>query len=206
MLSGGLQPGERVTERGLHTRLGMGASPVRDALARLDVEGLVVTLPRRGYQISPLSIQGIEDVFDVWRIIGPAMVVIAWRRLGADGMAQLHANIVADVSESDTPVEAARKAWTAISLATSNRHLIDTFGRLELHLARILYLTVEFLNKVPSPGQGHHTSVVEALLLDDEDKMQKHVVAFIDEFRNEVLGVVRQLSSVTTAALSFQAT
>lgn len=205
ILSGELQPGERVTERGLHGRLGFGASPVRDALARLDSEGLVSTLPRRGYRISPLTLQSIDEVFDVWRIIGPAMVAMAFRRQGSAGMAALHASILADVEDTDTPVQAARKAWTAISRATANRHLVDTFSRLELHLARILYLTLDHLRKVPSPGHGHHDSVIETLLLTDEAQIQARTAEFIDGFRAEVLSVISQFSSVQSAELSFRA-
>ena len=102
IIHGELLPGERVTERALQARLVLGASPIRDALARLDNEGLVLTLPRRGYQICPLTLQSIDDVFVLWRIIGPAMVALAYRRLGPGGVQALRTQILANISDEDT--------------------------------------------------------------------------------------------------------
>ena len=72
-----LAPGQRVTERQLATDLGYGLTPVRQALARLSGERLVRTLPRRGYQITPLTIGSVNELFQVWRIIGPPIVELA---------------------------------------------------------------------------------------------------------------------------------
>ena len=57
-----LAPGLRVTEKQLAAELGVGHTPVRQALARLDNDGLVKTLPRRGYQITPLTIESVNEL------------------------------------------------------------------------------------------------------------------------------------------------
>ena len=50
-----LKPGAEVTEAGLASHYGLGLAPIRSALSRLDQEGLVSTIPRRGYIVAPVS-------------------------------------------------------------------------------------------------------------------------------------------------------
>ncbi len=60
-----LSPGSEVSELELSDRLGMSKTPVREALGRLDQEGLVATFPRRGYRIAPVTIKDINDLFAI---------------------------------------------------------------------------------------------------------------------------------------------
>ena len=50
-----LVPGQRITEKQLSADMGFGLAPVRDPLTRLDHEGLVRTLPGKGYQVAPTT-------------------------------------------------------------------------------------------------------------------------------------------------------
>jgi len=60
-----LPPGSDVSELELADRLGMSKTPVREALGRLDREGLVATYPRRGYRIAPITLKDINDLFTI---------------------------------------------------------------------------------------------------------------------------------------------
>jgi DNA-binding GntR family transcriptional regulator len=57
-----LRPGERLRLEELAGRFGVSLTPVRHALRRLESEGLVVSLPRRGSRVAPLSIEELEEV------------------------------------------------------------------------------------------------------------------------------------------------
>ena len=58
-----LAPGTEMREAELAARFGMSKSPVRDALMRLAREGLVITLPRQGYRVAPVSLNDVLDMF-----------------------------------------------------------------------------------------------------------------------------------------------
>lgn len=62
ILSGTLRDGDRLVERDLAERLGISRGPVRDALRRLDAEGLVVLLPRRGARVATLTAADGEEI------------------------------------------------------------------------------------------------------------------------------------------------
>jgi DNA-binding GntR family transcriptional regulator len=63
MISCKLAPGTEIREAELAARFDMSKSPVRDALMRLEREGLVITLPRQGYRVAPVSLADVLDMF-----------------------------------------------------------------------------------------------------------------------------------------------
>jgi DNA-binding GntR family transcriptional regulator len=64
ILSGVYPGGTLVTEAGLARELGVSRTPVREALLRLDVEGLVTLHPRRGAVVTTFSLDEVEDVLE----------------------------------------------------------------------------------------------------------------------------------------------
>lgn len=62
LLIGRLAPGSRLRPSVLQARYGLGLSPVREALLRLAVEGLVVGEGQRGYAVAPVSLEELEDL------------------------------------------------------------------------------------------------------------------------------------------------
>ncbi len=64
ILDGTVSPGERLTETALSAQFGMSRIPVREALNRLQAEGLVRSAARRGYVVPVLSRREMEDLFD----------------------------------------------------------------------------------------------------------------------------------------------
>jgi DNA-binding GntR family transcriptional regulator len=61
-----LAPGSWFRERDISTETGFGAMPLREAVDRLEQEGLIRTVPRRGNQVTPLSAKYVRDFFDIW--------------------------------------------------------------------------------------------------------------------------------------------
>ena len=67
ILKGELKPGERLIEVALAQRLGVSRTPVREAIHKLEQEGLVVMAPRKGAQVATISAQSVRDVLEVRR-------------------------------------------------------------------------------------------------------------------------------------------
>ena len=65
ILKGELQPGERLMEIQLAQKLGVSRTPVREALRKLELEGLVLMMPRKGAVVADITIQDLEDVLEV---------------------------------------------------------------------------------------------------------------------------------------------
>ncbi len=75
-----LVPGEVLSEATLAARLGIGRTPIREALHRLAREGLVIILPRRGILVSDINVQSQLRLLEVRRKIEEVMVTAAAKR------------------------------------------------------------------------------------------------------------------------------
>ncbi len=69
IMKGTLRPGQRLSAGGLARRLGVSATPVREALQRLSIDGLVEVSPRRGTFVSEFTRQNVQETFHTRRII-----------------------------------------------------------------------------------------------------------------------------------------
>ena len=65
ILSCGLPPGAELREAELAEQYDVSKSPVRDALQRLQFEGLVETEPRRGHRVTPISVSDARDILEM---------------------------------------------------------------------------------------------------------------------------------------------
>lgn len=65
IIVGELKPGERLMEVQLAEKMGVSRTPVREAIRKLELEGLVEMLPRKGAHVADLSIKDIMDVLEV---------------------------------------------------------------------------------------------------------------------------------------------
>ena len=74
ILKGELKPGERLMEIALAERLGVSRTPIREAMRKLELEGLVVMIPRRGAQVANITEKDLNDVLEV-RIVLENMAI-----------------------------------------------------------------------------------------------------------------------------------
>jgi DNA-binding GntR family transcriptional regulator len=77
IIVGELAPGERLDERDLAARYGVGLAGVRDALGRLALESLVVRRPRAGTTVAPLDLMEVDQAFEARRLIEPHCAALA---------------------------------------------------------------------------------------------------------------------------------
>ena len=62
ILTGELKPGERLMEIHLAEKLGVSRTPIREAIRKLELEGLVTMIPRRGAEVAKISEKNLKDV------------------------------------------------------------------------------------------------------------------------------------------------
>ena len=67
ILTGELKPGERLMEIHLANKLGVSRTPIREAIRKLELEGLVTMIPRRGAEVAQITEKSMNDVLEVRR-------------------------------------------------------------------------------------------------------------------------------------------
>ena len=65
IITGEFAPGERLMEIALAERLGVSRTPVREAIRKLELEGLVVMIPRKGAEVAKITEKDLKDILDV---------------------------------------------------------------------------------------------------------------------------------------------
>ena len=128
-------PGAPLRTEALAAQLGVSATPVREALARLESTGLVERTVRRGYRAAPLlGAHELEQLLEVRLVVEPGIAERACRRAGPADVAALRASVTAQRTSPTGPGYAAFKAYLAadwsfhqlLAEATGNPFLVRT--------------------------------------------------------------------------------
>ncbi len=94
LMSQTIKPGQRITIERLAGELGVSPTPVREALARLESDGLVTKQPQRGYRASPLlTVDQVNELFDFRRLLEPWAAGQVARNSGEETGAALVAEV-----------------------------------------------------------------------------------------------------------------
>lgn len=105
IITGTFAPGERLMEISLAEQLGVSRTPVREAIRKLELEGLVVMIPRRGAEVARITEAGLKEVLEVRCALEELAVELACRRCDKEGLNRLteaHQRFVDAVKEGDT--------------------------------------------------------------------------------------------------------
>jgi DNA-binding GntR family transcriptional regulator len=186
-----LRPGSEVTERLLMERYGFGKVPLREALIRLVHEGLVRSVPRSGYVISPITIQDVRDIFELRLLLEPAAARQAAGRVDQDSLMKLDAFCRAGYEPGNRESEAAflrvnRQFHVAIAQAAGNKRLAGVLAQLLEEMERLLHLGLAVRNR-SGEMQHEHKSLVEALASGDADAAERTTIEQIEAARRMVM-------------------
>lgn len=89
ILTGELKPGERLMEIHLANKLGVSRTPIREAMRKLELEGLVIMIPRRGAQVAQITEKSMKDVLEVRKVLDRLSVELACERITEEEKQQL---------------------------------------------------------------------------------------------------------------------
>lgn len=94
IIQGRLKPGERLMEIQLAEEMGVSRTPVREAIRKLELEGFVVMIPRKGAYVAGISVKDIVDVFEVRAALEALAAGLAAERITADEIEDLERSLV----------------------------------------------------------------------------------------------------------------
>lgn len=168
-------------------RLGVGRTPLRDALRLLAHDGLVIIEPRRGSEIAPLTSADLHAIFDVRVSIEPLIAQAAVARAGErdleafGSLATRAAEGHSEVSDDDLDEELHRRL---VDLS-GNRFLVDIYQRLRDESLRFRYLTGSGMDSRHAQAD-FFKGVQESLADGDAERLTTLLVHHVQEFRDGV--------------------
>lgn len=89
ILKGELSPGDRLMEIQLAKKLGVSRTPIREAIRKLELEGLVVMIPRKGAVVAGITEKSLRDVLEVRRALEELAITLACVRMSDDEIEEL---------------------------------------------------------------------------------------------------------------------
>ncbi|GHG26624.1 MULTISPECIES: GntR family transcriptional regulator [Amycolatopsis] len=189
-----IPPGSPINEEELGTALGMGRTPIREALKRLESERLVVAYPRRGTFATDVNISDLAHISEVRRTLEPmATAAAASRATDADRatLAELRAQLDAGVPGGDNAelLRTDLALHRAIYRCVHNPFLEDTLIRYDNLATRIWCVFVPRLSGMA----GHvdeHVPLLTAIIEGDAEKAAALTLEHVTGFETAIRALI----------------
>lgn len=180
-----LPPSAVIDEQLLMQELDLGRTPIREALQRLDSEGLVNVVPRRGTFVSDISITDLQKIFELRIVLEGFCARLATQRIRNGQIERMEALLedLDKLQNRDSPalMTIDKRFHELVYRAADNEFLTETLDRLYDLSLRLWYLVLVRLDDVKHSIEQHH-DILSALREGDQDRaellMQAHIVEF----------------------------
>ena len=183
ILTGELAPGERLMEIQLADKLGVSRTPVREAIRKLELEGLAIMLPRRGAIVASITISDLQDVLEVRRVLEGLTIELACKRMNEEELEQLKqgAEAFEKAARENDLTEIAKKDEAfhdVIYNASKNNRLIQILNNLreQMYRYRLEYIKDEAKREILIE---EHRMIVDAIEANDvvlaKKALKKHI-------------------------------
>lgn len=175
ILKGELPPGFQAPEPDIAGRLGMSRTPVREALIRLEAEGLVHLIPRRGARVLPISQKDLSEIFEILSALeGLAAGAAAKGNCGEDLLRTIEvvindADAALAANDMESWAELDDRFHKLIAQASGNARLEHEIEGLLNQVFRANSMLLR-LNKAPASNADDHRGIYEAISAGDPDK------------------------------------
>ena len=141
ILKGNLAPGERLMEIQLANQLGVSRTPIREAIRKLELEGLVIMIPRRGAEVARITEKDLKDVLEVRTSLEELAISLACERISdasVEALKEALKNFKAAINGGDVTKIAERDVafHDIIFAATDNARLIQIVNNLREQMYR----------------------------------------------------------------------
>lgn len=194
ILTGELRPGERLMEIHLANKLGVSRTPIREAIRKLELEGLVIMIPRRGAEVAQITGKSLHDVLEVRRSLDALCAELACERISDEEIAALEE--ACTKFEEATHTKDARVIAAAdvalhdiIIQATDNNRLVQLVNNLAEQMYRYRFEYIKDYS-MHSRLVEEHRIIFEAIRKKDKVTAAAAAVKHID---NQMESIARQL-------------
>ncbi|WP_101842689.1 GntR family transcriptional regulator [Halobacillus sp. Marseille-P3879] len=186
-----LLPGKTILEREIAEVLGMSRTPVREALIRLQTEGVVNLIPRKGFEIEPIEAKDLREIYEVVEMLEGLAAKLSTHTINDEELNELETLIEQQeqaINENDLS-EWARLDnlfhFKIIGYAENNR----LSNVIEVHADQLYRARLITINKRPLPFQSivEHRAIVACMRASDGEAAQVSMQSHRKRARNEIL-------------------
>lgn len=194
ILTGELQPGERLMELHLADKLGVSRTPIREAIRKLELEGLVIMIPRRGAEVAQITEKSMKDVLEVRRALDALCAELACERITEQELKALKEACTAFEQAIKTGnIQKIAQADVAlhdiIVQATGNQRLIQLVNNLAEQMYRYRFEYIKDASQHQNLAEEHRI-IYESIRNKDKETAAQAAKTHID---NQEKAIMRQI-------------
>lgn len=189
------KPGEVLLMRGLAEKFGVSATPIREALIRLEAEGLVQMVPKSHVRVTEVSLQDLKDVFEVRLLLTDQIGSLAAQRVTEEELAAMEKVLEKMRRETDRRMltQLDSEFHGLINQATKNKALAKVAGMLRNQVVRLWFFIGDDDSYWPKVVDGRER-FLNALREGDsalgKKTLRDHVVLFIEQVKETMISEV----------------
>ena len=195
ILRGELKPGELLMEIQLANKLGVSRTPIREAIRKLELEGLVLMIPRKGAEVADITEKSLRDVLEVRKALEELAVQLTCDKITKEQIRELEqaaeqfkktlkSNDITEIAEADV------RFHDIIYLATDNQKLILLLNNLREQMYRY---RIEYLKRADKYSQllAEHEEIIRHIEKKQKKEAAEIVCKHIDNQVAAVMDLIR---------------
>ncbi|MDR2005705.1 MAG: GntR family transcriptional regulator [Acidaminococcales bacterium] len=164
IIGGVLKPGERLMEMQLADELGVSRTPIREAIRKLEQEGFIEMLPRRGAYVANISIKDVIDVYEIRIALDVLAAGLAAERITGEELSLLRQRlgIIKEVVEHDDMEKIGEYDWAfheVLYKASKNDRLVGIINNLRDQLTRLRVTSMNYQDRIQDTMLEHELLV-----------------------------------------------
>jgi len=194
IIHGVYQPGEALSEKALTIRYKGSRTPLREAAVRLQNERLLRIVPNRGYFVSPISLQVLNDIYEFRAAVECAAAALAAAK-GANPELLKKLEQLCEVSCTPEDrkscvnfIEADTAFHVGIAELARNQMLLQAVSEARSQMERIMYAAIDIHYYGELPGREHR-EILQAIQDHDPELARQRMHNHIMQSKDKVMGV-----------------
>lgn len=196
IIGGTLKPRERLMEIQLAEELGVSRTPIREALRKLELEGFIVMVPRKGAYVADFSFKDIADIFEIRAALEGLAAALAAERITDEEMENME-RLLAEKAEAiarndiERIVEVDTKFHEAIYQASRNKRLWSIISNLREQIQRFRSTSLAYPGRSKQSLEEHRV-IVEAIQARDVAQSRQVAQEHIENAENSMIDAIKK--------------
>lgn len=191
IIDGTFSPGERLMEIQLADEMGVSRTPVREAIRKLELEGFVVMIPRRGTYVADISIKDITEIYEIRTCLDTLAAGLAAERITDEELEALN-RLLVEIGQhiADNNMEKIVEADTAfhdiLYQASRNERLRSIINNLREQLTGIRGRSMSYPGRLIETMEEHRT-LVDSIAARDSERAQEAARVHIENAEHTLM-------------------
>ena len=194
--TGIFKSGERLMEIQLAEEMGVSRTPVREAIRKLELEGFVVMIPRRGTYVADISIKDITEVYEIRTALDVLAAGLAAERISDEELEEMQRLLVEigqhiEEGNIDKIVETDTAFHDVLYQASRNERLVNIISNLREQITTLRGRSMHYPGRLTNTLEEHR-AIVDSMAQRDVEKAKKAVRDHMENAEHTLLKAIEE--------------